>query len=122
MEKNLHGIVVEQEILKENQHVILKLNITEESDFFDGHFPQFKLLPAVAQFEVITRLSGLYFGTKRIVPDIRRIKFSSPILPGAEVLLEMKFNTEKSTLTYTMSDFTLQKLVYSTGTFGVNKE
>ena len=122
MEKNLHGIVVEQEILKENHHVILKLNITEESDFFDGHFPQFKLLPAVAQFEVITRLSGVYFGTKRIVPDIRRIKFSSPILPGAEVLLEMKFNTEKSTLTYTMSDFTLQKLVYSTGTFGVNKE
>ena len=122
MEKNNHGIVVEQEILKENQHVILKLNITEESDFFDGHFPQFKLLPAVAQFEVITRLSGVYFGTKRIVPDIRRIKFSSPILPGAEVLLEMKFNTEKSTLTYTMSDFTLQKLVYSTGTFGVNKE
>ena len=122
MEKNNHGIIVEQEILKENQHVILKLNITEESDFFDGHFPQFKLLPAVAQFEVITRLSGVYFGTKRIVPDIRRIKFSSPILPGAEVLLEMKFNTEKSTLTYTMSDFTLQKLVYSTGTFGVNKE
>ena len=122
MEKNLHGIVIEQEILKENQHVILKLNITEESDFFDGHFPQFKLLPAVAQFEVITRLSGVYFGTKRIVPDIRRIKFSSPILPGAKVLLEMKFNAEKSTLTYTMSDFTLQKLVYSTGTFGVNKE
>lgn len=122
MEKNLHGIVIEEEILKENQHVILKLNITEESDFFDGHFPQFKLLPAVAQFEVITRLSGVYFGTKRIVPDIRRIKFSSPILPGAEVLLEMKFNAEKSTLTYTMSDFTLQKLVYSTGTFGVNKE
>lgn len=122
MERNNHGIIVEQEILKENQHVILKLNITEESDFFDGHFPQFKLLPAVAQFEVITRLSGVYFGTKRIVPDIRRIKFSSPILPGAEVLLEMKFNTEKSTLTYTMSDFTLPKLVYSTGTFGVNKE
>ena len=122
MEKNNHGIIVEQEILKENQHIILKLNITEESDFFDGHFPQFKLLPAVAQFEVITRLSGVYFGTKRIVPDIRRIKFSSPILPGAEVLLEMKFNTEKSTLTYTMSDFTLQKLVYSTGTFGVEKE
>ena len=122
MEKDLHGIIVEQEILKEDQHVILKLNITEESDFFDGHFPQFKLLPAVAQFEVITRLSSVYFGTKRIVPDIRRIKFSSPILPGAEVLLEMKFNTEKSTLTYTMSDFTLQKLVYSTGTFGVEKE
>ena len=44
MEKNNHGIIVEQEILKEDQHVILKLNITEESDFFDGHFPQFKLL------------------------------------------------------------------------------
>ena len=122
MEKDLHGIIVEQEILKEDQHVILKLDITEESDFFDGHFPQFKLLPAVAQFEVVTRLSGVYFGTKRIVPNIRRIKFSSPILPGAEVLLDIKFNAERSAVTYTMSDFTLQKLVYSTGTFGVEKE
>lgn len=122
MEKDLHGIIVEQEILKEDQHVVLKLNITEESDFFDGHFPEFKLLPAVAQFEVITRLSGVYFGTKRIVPDIRRIKFSSPILPGTEALLDMKFNAERSTLVYTLSDFTLQKLVYSTGTFGVEKE
>lgn len=122
MEKDLHGIIVEQEILKEDQHVVLKLNITEESDFFDGHFPEFKLLPAVAQFEVITRLSGVYFGTKRIVPDIRRIKFSSPILPGTEALLDMKFNAERSTLVYKLSDFTLQKLVYSTGTFGVEKE
>ena len=122
MEKNLHGIIVEQEILKEDQHVVLKLDITEESDFFDGHFPEFKLLPAVAQFEVITRLSGVYFGTKRIVPDIRRIKFSSPILPGTEALLDMKFNAERSTLVYTLSDFTLKKLVYSTGTFGVEKE
>ena len=122
MEKDLHGIIVEQEILKEDQHVILKLDITEESDFFDGHFPQFKLLPAVAQFEVVTRLSGVYFGTKRIVPNIRRIKFSSPILPGTEVLLDIKFNAERSAVTYTISDFTLQKLVYSTGTFGVEKE
>ena len=121
MEKNNHRIIVEQEILKEDQHVILKLNITEESDFFDGHFPEFKLLPAVAQFEVITRFARIYFGTKKSVPDIKRIKFSSPIFPGAEVLLEMKFNPDKSTLTYTISDATLRQLIYSTGTFGVTK-
>lgn len=119
MEKNLHGIIVKQEILKEDQHVILKLNITEDSDFFDGHFPQFKLLPAVAQFEIVTRLAGIYFGTRRFVPNIRRIKFSSPILPGTEALLEMRYNSAKPALTYTISDFTLQKMVYSTGTFEV---
>lgn len=119
MEKDLHGIVIEEEILKENRHVILKLNINEESDFFDGHFPQFKLLPAVAQFEIVTRLAGIYFGTKRFVPNIRRIKFSSPILPGTAALLEMKYDSAKPALTFTISDFTLQKMVYSTGTFEV---
>lgn len=118
MEKNLHGIFIEEEIVKEDQHVTLKLNVTKESDFFDGHFPEFKLLPSVAQFEVITRLSGIYFSTERIVPNIKRIKFSSPIFPEMKVLLNMHLNTEKSTLSYTLSDFT-QKLVYSTGILGV---
>lgn len=121
MEKNLHGILVEQEIIKENQHVVLKLNIREESDFFDGHFPEFKLLPAVAQFEVVTRLAGIYFGTKRFVPSIKRIKFSSPIFPGTVALLEMKYDSAKPALTYTISDYTLQKMVYSTGTFEVEE-
>lgn len=121
MEKNLHGITVDQEIIKEDQHVALKLHVSGQSDFFDGLFPEFKLLPAVAQIEIITRLAGIYFGTKRFIPSIRRIKFSSPILPDAEVLLEMKYDSERSSVSYTLSDFS-HETVYSTGTFKVEKE
>ena len=49
------------------------------------------------------------------------IKFSSPILPGTVALLEMKYDRAKPALTYTISDFTLQKMVYSTGTFEVHE-
>ena len=55
METNLHSIVDEKVIEKTEDKITLEFVIPETSDFFDGHFPEFKLLPAVAQFEVITR-------------------------------------------------------------------
>ena len=65
MDTNLHSIVDEKIIEKTEDKITLEFVIPETSDFFDGHFPEFKLLPAVAQFEVITRFSKKYFGTHR---------------------------------------------------------
>ena len=60
-ETNLHDIKDEQIISKEEGKVVLEFVIPASSDFFDGHFPEYKLLPAVAQFEVVTRFSRKYF-------------------------------------------------------------
>ena len=74
-EANLHDIVNEEVVSKEENQISLEFVIPASSDFFDGHFPEYKLLPAVAQFEVGTRYSKKYFGTQRWVPSIKRIKF-----------------------------------------------
>ena len=87
-ETNLHDIKDEQIISKEEGKVVLEFVIPASSDFFDGHFPEYKLLPAVAQFEVVTRFSRKYFGTQRWVPSIKRIKFSAPIRPDTKIHLE----------------------------------
>ena len=104
MSENLHDIVNEEVLLNEGGKAILEFVIPESSDFFDGHFPEYKLLPAVAQFEVVTRFSKKYFGTQRYVPNIKRIKFSAPIRPDTKVHLELTYKAEKGLVQFTLSD------------------
>src|SRR5574344_1541202 len=117
MAVNLHSIDNEKIVSKSDNKITLEFCIPATSDFFDGHFPEFKLLPAVAQFEVVTRFSKKYFGTQRYVPRIHRIKFSAPIRPDTTVVLAMEHNVEKETVTYSLADAVKPEKVYSSGTF-----
>lgn len=121
-ETNLHDIKDEQIISKEEGKVVLEFVIPASSDFFDGHFPEYKLLPAVAQFEVVTRFSRKYFGTQRWVPSIKRIKFSAPIRPDTKIHLELTYKAEKQSVTFNLSDANVEEKVYSSGTFNVLSE
>ena len=121
-ETNLHDIKDEQIISKEEGKVVLEFVIPASSDFFDGHFPEYKLLPAVAQFEVVTRFSRKYFGTQRWVPSIKRIKFSAPIRPDTKIHLELTYKAEKQSVTFNLSDANVEGKVYSSGTFNVLSE
>ena len=96
--------------------------IPATSDFFDGHFPEFKLLPAVAQFEIITRFSKKYFKTQRYIPNIKRIKFSNPILPDSKLRLDLEYKTEKGVVSFNMADADNAEHVYSSGSFAVISE
>ena len=121
-ETNLHDIKDEQIISKEEGKVVLEFVIPASSDFFDGHFPEYKLLPAVAQFEVVTRFSRKYFSTQRWVPSIKRIKFSAPIRPDTKIHLELTYKAEKQSVTFNLSDANVEGKVYSSGTFNVLSE
>lgn len=116
-EANLHDITNETVISKEDDKISLEFVIPVTSDFFDGHFPEYKLLPAVAQFEVVTRFSRKYFGTQRYVPSIKRIKFSAPIRPDTKIHLDLTRNSAKGTVTFNMQDANVEGKVYSSGTF-----
>ena len=122
MKFNDHDIHDEQVVTRDENSVTLEFVIPATSDFFDGHFPQYKLLPAVAQFEVITRFSRKYFGTQRYVPNIKRIKFSAPIKPNTKIHLELTYKKEKGTVTFTMADANVEGKVYSSGSFAVLEE
>lgn len=121
-EINLHNIENEQVISENDKEVILEFVIPSSSDFFDGHFPEYKLLPAVAQFEVVTRFSRKYFNTQRWVPAIKRIKFSAPIRPDTKIHLELTYKQEKQTVTFNLSDANIPEKTYSSGTFSVLSE
>lgn len=122
MNFNDHDIKDEEVISRDENVVVLEFVIPASSDFFDGHFPQYKLLPAVAQFEVITRFSRKYFGTQRYVPNIKRIKFSAPIKPNTKIHLELTYKKEKGSIAFNMADANIEGKVYSSGSFAVLEE
>lgn len=122
MNFNDHDIHNEKVITHEENTIALEFVIPATSDFFDGHFPQYKLLPAVAQFEIITRFSRKYFSTQRYVPNIKRIKFSAPIKPGTKIHLELTYKKEKSSVSFNMADANVEGKVYSSGSFAVLEE
>lgn len=121
-ESNNHDIKDETIVSKEENSIILEFNIPGTSDFFDGHFPEYKLLPAVAQFEIITRFSRKYFGTQRYVPNIKRIKFSAPIRPESKIHLELTYKKDKNLISFTMTDAEIKEKTYSSGNFNVLME
>lgn len=122
MNSNSHDIENEKIIFQEENKIKLEFIIPESSDFFDGHFPEYKLLPAVAQFEIVTRFSRKYFGTQRYVPSIKRIKFSAPIRPDTKINLELEINREKGSVKFDMRDAQKSEKAYSSGSFSIIEE
>lgn len=119
---NLHDVKDEKILEQSENKVALEFVIPATSDFFDGHFPEFKLLPAVAQFEIITRFSKKYFKTQRYIPNIKRIKFSNPILPDSKLRLDLEYKTEKGVVSFNMADADNAEHIYSSGSFAVISE
>lgn len=94
--------------------VVLELAFPPEIDYFDGHFPEFKLLPAVAQLELVVRFADQYFVPGLTISGAKRIKFSAMIRPDSRIFLNLTHDPEKKTLhfTFTGSD----ERIYSSGT------
>ena len=122
MNANNHDIKDEVVVSRDENSLALEFVIPASCDFFDGHFPQYKLLPAVAQFEIITRFSRKYFGTQRYVPNIKRIKFSAPIKPDTKIHLELTYKKDKGSVTFNMADANVEGKVYSSGSCAVLSE
>ena len=104
----------ERLIEKTENSVSLEFTLTDSSPYFDGHFPGFPILPAVAQTELILRFASRYLGTGIAVSDIRRIKFSSLIRPFTA--LALKLEKKNNILSFEMKSPD-GKIIYSQGNF-----
>ena len=123
--KNLHSIENEKvlsqtsDAASKKKSVSLEVFIPLESDFFDGHFPSFKIFPAVAQIYLADRFAKKYLGVEGFAREIKRVKFPSPVLPETRILLALELDetcAEKKSLSFTLSDFTDKSKIYSSGT------
>lgn len=117
--ENLHSVDNSVVLEQTENSVSLELFIPKESDFFCGHFPEFKLLPAVGQFEIVTRFASEFFNINKTVSNIRRMKFMTPVLPDTKVILSLSYDKEKNRVAFTISDGFRKEKIYSSGTYEV---
>jgi len=106
----------EKVLERSGDRVALEFVIAAESRYFDGHFPEFKLLPAVAQFELVVRMADRYFGTGIDVARLRRIKFSTVVLPGTVVRMELHYREQKKEVAFSLMN-PARDITYSAGAF-----
>ena len=97
--EDIHGISFEIKEQEENK-VVVAFVAPENCDFYDGHFPEKKFLPAVAQFHIAVKVAEQYFKVEIPLVETKRIKFSHPIQPDTPMLLTITNDGDKLQFTY----------------------
>jgi len=100
-------------IEKTDNSAIVEFSIPDSSPYFDGHFPGFAILPAVAQMDIVLRFATRYLGTGIGLAEIRKIKFTRLIQPFSPLLL--KLVKKEHSISYNLNSQD-GEIAYSAGT------
>ena len=93
------------EELEEERIVGIK-NVTINEPFFNGHFPDFPVMPGVLIVEAMAQVAGVLVLSQ--IPDranklvllaaVEQAKFRKPVRPGDQLRIEMKLGKRKATV------------------------
>lgn len=87
-----------------SDNIELRLNISADLPYFNGHFPEQAVLPGVTQLDWAVCLGCEHFGYNAAVANLEVLKFQQLILPGQEVTLNISHNAAKGKLTFAYTD------------------
>ena len=68
----------------------LDLEVPADNRWFDGHFPEFAILPGVVQIGWAAHFAHSLCALGPGISGMEHIKFKRPILPGAHLILSLK--------------------------------
>jgi len=111
----VNKIIGEKCIEKTETQVILEFSVPKTCDYFDGHFPGFPILPAVAQVDIIMRYASDFFKVCVALSEIKRIKFTGLVRPDTPLVLNLE--KKENVISFTMNSPD-GKTVYSAGNLG----
>ncbi len=94
------------EIDKENQKIVAIKNVTINEPFFQGHFPDYPIMPGVLIIEAMAQVGGLLFMTTVENPKdyltlflgIDGARFKRQVRPGDVLRIEVQFLKSKGTI------------------------
>lgn len=87
----------------EPERIVGIKNVTANEPFFQGHFPDFAVMPGVLIVEAMAQVAGVL--VLKDLPDqqkvvflasIEQAKFRRPVVPGDQLRIEMKVGKRKS--------------------------
>ena len=91
--------------LELGKSIVAYKNVTANEDFFNGHFPDFPVMPGVLIIEAMAQAAGILgFKTVEKKPadgsiyyfvGVDKLRFKRPVQPGDRLLLEASILAEK---------------------------
>lgn len=87
----------------ERNRFVLKFKATEKLPYFEGHFPEWPILPGVAQVQMVLTEAARYLKTPLAVSSVNNLKFMSVIRPETVLALHVDFDAEKLTMKFRLT-------------------
>ena len=97
-------LLVDRILELEEERIVGIKNVTVNEPFFDGHFPDFPVMPGVLVVEAMAQVAGVL--VLKSIPDrknklvllasIEEAKFRQKVLPGDQLRIEMKVTRRKA--------------------------
>ncbi len=90
--------------LRSNEYIKAVKNVTINEPFFQGHFPDYPVMPGVLIVEALAQTGGiLIVNSDYIIPEnkiflftsIEKLKFRIPVFPGDQLILHAKILKHK---------------------------
>ncbi len=90
--------------LEKGKSVVAIKNVTYNEPFFQGHFPEYKVMPGVLVVEAMAQAGGILLfhsipdpqGKLVFFSKIDNMKFRKPVVPGDQLKLEVELSRLKS--------------------------
>lgn len=82
----------------------LEMCFPAECPYFEGHFPTRKILPAVAQIDIVMRLASQRLGASLALAGIPRVKFQKPMSPFVAYVLAVRRNASAGSLEFSFKE------------------
>ncbi|MGN1209186.1 MAG: hypothetical protein ACI4SV_02695, partial [Duodenibacillus sp.] len=83
--------------------VRIVLSIAADCAYFEGHFPDFAILPGLTQIHWVEQLAARLFGTHGFA-GVKALKFMRPIRPDSTVLLALERTDAGVAFVYSTTD------------------
>jgi acyl-coenzyme A synthetase/AMP-(fatty) acid ligase/3-hydroxymyristoyl/3-hydroxydecanoyl-(acyl carrier protein) dehydratase len=103
-------LILDREISQNS--ITYKMYFYNKCNFFDGHFPKYKIVPGVVQLYFAKEFSNVHFGVNIKEGQWKRIKFSNIIEP--DKILYLKLIKDKKNVSY---EYYSDEKKYSSGVF-----
>jgi len=99
-------LLVDRIVELEAERIVGLKNVTMNEPFFQGHFPEFPVMPGVMIVEAMAQTAGIL--VLRSIPDrhnklvflvsVDAARFRKPVVPGDQLRIEMKVIRRKGTV------------------------
>ena len=99
-------LLVDRIVEMEEERIVGIKNVTVNEPFFQGHFPDFPVMPGVLIVESMAQVAGVL--VLKSIPDrhsklvllasVEEAKFRRPVRPGDQLRIEMRMERRKATV------------------------